>query len=129
MIYYALAGASLGFALAIALEQWVWLDMRFNTGLLMPLAVLAGITAGYIRKKIDPFTGFICLLVFVLTVLIVARGDLYFISIVPGATFREGIGLPDLPLKIADVLVLFLLLSSFVVFVFFRRGGKIPESV
>jgi hypothetical protein len=129
MIYYALAGASLGLALAVAFERWVWLDMRFNTGLLMPVAVLAGITAGCIRKKIDLFTGFTCLLVFILMLLTVARGNLYFISIVLGATFRDGIFLPDLPLKIADISVLFLLLVSFVVFVCFRRGGKISKNV
>jgi hypothetical protein len=129
VIYYALAGVSAGLTLAIALEQWVWLDMRFHLGLLVPLAFLAGIVAGCIRKRIASWTGFVLLPVLISTILTVTGGNLYAVSIIVGVTFREGIGLPGMPLAVADTLVALLMLAYIVTFGCLRKGGQMQNNL
>ena len=121
MAYDALAGLSAGLALAIAAEQWTWLDMRCNTGILAPLAILAGAAIGYIRGRVEALTGPLCLLALILVVLVSTGGNLAFAAIIVGVTLRDGFGMPDLSLLLADRLALLLALGSLIVFACFRR--------
>lgn len=130
LAYYALAGMSAGLALAIAAGQWTWLEMRCNIGILAPLAILAGGAIGYARGKIEPLTVPFCLLVLILAVLVGAGGDLSAAAIIVGATLREGFGIPDMPLMLANrlalLLALLLALGSLTAFARWpgRRGGR-----
>lgn len=95
--------------------------MRCNTGILAPLAILAGAATGYIRGKIEPFTGSLCLFVLTLVVLVVTGGNLSFAATIVGVTLREGFGMPDMSLLLVDRLALFLALGSLIVFACFRK--------
>ncbi|AMP21245.1 hypothetical protein AZF37_08905 [endosymbiont 'TC1' of Trimyema compressum] len=49
-LYYGICGIIVGMIFSIALSQWVWLSMRFNIGLLIPLFTLVGV---FISIKIN----------------------------------------------------------------------------
>lgn len=95
----AFLGLVCGFALALILGQWVWLEMRVTTGYAIPLGVILGGVWGALTGR-----GASCRTMLlgelVLALLFVALYGLDFgaLSVVPACLLREGCRLDAFPL-------------------------------
>lgn len=116
------AGFVLGYLLTSISSQWIWLDMRFNIALIIPILTLAGVLSGYLLKLSPGFwmvTGLEGLW-FAIT-LIIYRADLSALSIIPAVTFREGFGIESLSLSQVNILLLIVLIFANSALIFSKR--------
>ncbi|HWI54546.1 MAG TPA: hypothetical protein VNT57_02530, partial [Desulfobacteria bacterium] len=103
----------MGYLLTEVIGQWIWLDMRFNIALIIPVLTLAGFLTGLSKK---PALGTRCVtslevLWFLVTILIY-WDDLSALTIIPAVLLREGFGIDSLSLSEVNILLLFVLISA-----------------
>ncbi|MDR3630974.1 MAG: hypothetical protein P4L42_11615 [Desulfocapsaceae bacterium] len=85
----AFAGLVAGLILSLLASRSIWLEMRINTGLLLPLAAVCTILTGFpARRKRSCILGLEVLLVLLL--LVTYGFDPRALLVVPAALFREG---------------------------------------
>jgi len=107
MIYHALVGFNLGVVSALLLAQWTWLELRVNTGMLIPFGCLIGAFYGLIKDVRRPLIiGSFSVLAVLCTSLIITQGDFEAMRILIGVTFREGMFMPDLSLLVSDLITM-----------------------
>lgn len=115
IFYSALAGLNLGLFLALLAAQWTWLELRANTGLLIPVGLFIGLIVGVVKLIHHPFLGGVVAIGAPwLAGLILAQGNPANLWILTGSMFREGILLPSLSLNAANSLVLVLALVTLI---------------
>lgn len=115
IFYSALTGLNLGLFLALLAAQWTWLELRVNTGLLIPVGLFVGLIIGVARLVQHPFLGgMISIGAPWLMGLFLAQGDPANLWILIGSMFREGILFPSLSLNAANALVLVLALVTLI---------------
>lgn len=102
-LFCGLVGFNLGFATALLLAQWTWLELRVNTGLLIIFGTLAGLVFSVLKDVRRPiYVGGFSVIALLITSFGVAKGSFESMQIMMGVMFREGILLPDLPLQVAS---------------------------
>ena len=96
----AFIGLLLGLILSILADRSVWLEMRVNTGLLLPLAAAAAIIAGTFSQRQVPVRVVIGMEVLLFFLLLLLYGlDPHALLIIPASAFREGFFLSALNLR------------------------------
>ncbi len=124
-----LAGICLGLLaggmLALLASHWVWLEMRVNTGLLLPLGALLGGLAGLLSPLGPAHPR---MLWWQAGLLAAAAGLLGFdrqaLLVVPACLLREGCHLPGLSLRMANVLLACWLLAGNALWLVLGRRAK-----
>ncbi len=80
-----------GFILSIFADRSIWLEMRINTGLLLPLVMVITIFAGIFRNKQASAKVAICMEIFLVFLLLFVYGfDPAVLLVIPASTFKEG---------------------------------------
>ncbi len=84
-------GLLAGFILSILAGRSIWLEMRVNTGLLLPLAAVITIIAGTFSTRQVPTLAAIGMEIFLVCLLLFVYGwDPDALLIIPASTFKEG---------------------------------------
>ena len=87
----AFIGLLAGFILSILAGRSVWLEMRVNTGLLLPLAAVITIIAGTFSTRQVPAMAAIGMEIFLVCLLLLVYGcDPQALLIIPASSFKEG---------------------------------------
>ncbi len=87
----AFIGLLAGFILSICAGRSIWLEMRINTGLFLPLATILTIAAGTLQKRQVPTGVAVGMEIFLVFLLLLVYGfDPDALLVVPASTFREG---------------------------------------
>lgn len=91
LLQAAYMGMTAGLLAVMLLDQWLWLEMRVNTSLLLPAATLAGLLIAAILKRsprpaIALIAQSLCLLIF----LVLFDFDFQALRVIPATWFREG---------------------------------------
>jgi len=109
-------GIILGYILALLLVQWLWLEMRFNVGIIVPgSAVFCMLLAFWKRFTIHCSLLFILEFILLITFFSIYKFQLSAFLIIPACLLREGCYLNFLNLeKINIILGLTLLMGNFV---------------
>jgi hypothetical protein len=91
ILRFIFAGFLTGFILALLAERSVWLEMRVNTGLFLPVSTgLAAIT-GFISDRRIPAVSILVLEIFLVTLLLLNYGfDSRAMFVIPASIVREG---------------------------------------
>ncbi len=119
----ALTGFTLGLILAVLAGSWVWLEMRVNTGLLIPAATFLCLVFSFWTRKDFPYSLFLMGQVLLLFVLLAIYGfDRGALCAVPVYLFREGFHGSDLTQGTAGSLLEGILLSGNLLWIVFRRS-------
>lgn len=111
----AFIGFLAGFILAICGYRWIWLEMRINVGIVIPLATFFS-AAIHLRRRPPLKTLWVISLqvVFLGMVLLFYRFDLEALLVIPATLFKEGFFLSVLSLATANaVLVTAFLAGNF----------------
>ncbi len=89
----ALVGFTLGLGLALVASAWIWLEMRVNLGLLIPLAAFFGGALAAAKRKAPSYLLFAATQCLLGAALLARCGfDPGAFRIIPVCLFREGIG-------------------------------------
>ncbi len=87
----AFIGLLIGFILSIFAGRSIWLEMRINTGLFLPLTTVLTVFAGTLLKWRAPARVAICLEIFlVILILFVFGFDPDALLVIPASTLKEG---------------------------------------
>jgi len=106
----ALTGFVAGYCLALVLDRSVWLDMRVNIGLVIPISVACSVLFLTVRKRPIRLTPFLLLELLAAVLLTSAYGlGSSIVLIVPAGLFREGFHLRSFSLMKIDLFLLCLL--------------------
>jgi hypothetical protein len=116
----AFIGLLAGFILSIFAGRSVWLEMRVNTGLLLPLTTSVAIIAGTFSNRQVPATVAIGMEIFLVFLLLQSYGcDPHALLIIPASTFKEGFFLHACDiLTLNSILAAVFLLGNGVQFIF-----------
>ena len=106
-LYSGICGILAGLIFSMALSQWVWLSMRFNIGLLIPLCTLIGMIISIKINSIKPVLPLFLEGVLLVTILVI-YGSLSPIFTIPSSLLRDGIYL-DLTLKTMNAILITIL--------------------
>ncbi len=113
ILRFAFFGLVAGFVLSQLADQSVWLEMRVNTGLFLPVAALAAAVVGALCPHHIPAVPVLVLEILFVGLIVFSYGfDPQALLVVPAATFREGFYLRFLDLKTIDPLIGLLLLGG-----------------
>lgn len=113
IIYGSLIGINIGLSLALILSRWTWLEMRFNTGLIIMLGLFIGLLIGIWKAPLKRTSwGWVSIILVISIALLVGKGNPSSAITVTGALFREGILLPDLSLNSASKAIAMILLGT-----------------
>lgn len=87
----AFIGLLAGYILSICAGRSIWLEMRINTGLFLPLAMIVTATAGTLFKWRTPVRVAIGMEIFLVFLFLLVYGfDPDALLVVPASTLREG---------------------------------------
>ncbi len=96
-------GLLAGFILSILAGRSVWLEMRVNTGLLLPLVAVITIITGTFSTRQVPVMAAIGMEIFLVCLLLFVYGwDLHALLIIPASTFKEGFFLSAFDVRTLD---------------------------
>ncbi|MFH1033456.1 MAG: hypothetical protein V1806_03030 [Pseudomonadota bacterium] len=127
-----LAGLCLGLLagglLALLASESVWLEMRVNTGLLLPLGALLGGLAG-LRRPLGPARPWMLALqaALLLAAAWLLGFDLQAFLVVPACLLREGCHLPGLSLGTANAVLAAWLLTGNALWLILGRRAAAPK--
>lgn len=119
-----------GLVLSLALSHSVWLEMRINTSLVLPLCLAAGVWNGLYLKKV-PQTVLVMLVQGILAVaLLYAYGpDIGAWTVIPAALIREGLLLKFVDLSGINLMLVCLILLGNAALLpfhrFFKKAGSL----
>ena len=124
-----LSGLVLGYLLALLLGRSVWLEMRFNIGLAIPVCTLACILFSLWKRITIRYSVFLFLeLLSVATFLFIYRFELDAFLIIPACLFREGCSLNFVGLGFINIILAVILFAGNFIWIFSRssylEGGK-----
>jgi hypothetical protein len=89
-------GMTTGFLVVMLLNQWLWLEMRANTSLALPVSTLAGMLSPvFFKKPPSPGKAIIAQLLCLLIFFYLFDFDIRALWVVPATWFREGFCLPS----------------------------------
>jgi len=111
-----------GLILSLLLSHSLWLDMRMNTSLVLPLCLFFGMGAGLCSKKV-PHYGIVLLMQGILVFILgyVYGPDMGAWTVMPALIIREGLFLKFMDLCVINrLLVLLILLGNRILFPFNR---------
>lgn len=87
----AFIGLLAGFLLSLLADRSIWLEMRVNTGLLLPLTMAIAVVAGIFSERRIPAPLILGLeIVLILLLLAVYGFDLQALLVIPASAFKEG---------------------------------------
>ena len=108
---YAFAGFVAGLLLALLSGQWVWLEMRVNTGLLLPATSMCSALAGGFFRRSPPAAVVFCLEFLVVLTLLAEYGvSVSPLLTLPGSLLREGFFFPTARLQTVNACLAVLLM-------------------
>jgi hypothetical protein len=115
----AFIGFLAGFILSILADTSIWLEMRVNTGLLLPLATGVGIVAGTFSNKQVPAIIAIGMEIFLVFLLLLAHGfDPHALLIIPATSLKDGFFLHTFDVRTLNgILAAVFLLGNGVLFI------------
>ena len=114
ILRFAFIGLLFGLILSVLADRSVWLEMRVNTGLLLPLAMAIAIIAGAFSHRQVPVLAVVGLEVVLFFLLFLVYGpDPQALLIIPASAFKEGFFLSALNLRTLNgILALVFLLGN-----------------
>ncbi len=114
ILRFAFLGLVAGFILAVLADRSVWLEMRLDTGLLLPAATGIAAVAGSFSGRQVPAAAFLGLELLLVLVLLAGYGfSPGPLRTMPASIFREGFFLGDLALRqVNDILIVLLALVN-----------------
>lgn len=122
-----LFGFVLGYLLAFLLGRSVWLEMRFNTGLVIPGAAAGSMFFSLLKKIKIRYPVFLLLqIISILVFFLLYPFEISTLTIIPGCLFREGCRLTSLGLPWINMILAFLLLAGNVIWIF--HEARLPRS-
>ena len=102
-----------GMILSLVLSHFVWIDMRINTSILLPLSIFAWTGAGIFLKKTPPAVLVLILQTGLAFSLIYTCGtDIGAWAVLPAVLTREGLFLKFMSLSFINLILVFLLLAG-----------------
>ncbi len=119
IIRYGFTGLLLGYFVSLILSQWIWLEMRFTVGLIIPAGLLAGAVCGAFIKRGSKLWGlFIPEILLAVCLVVLYRGDLAALTVIPATLLREGIFLPEITIHAFDIILLSVLIGGNIIWLF-----------
>jgi hypothetical protein len=114
ILRFALAGLLTGFILALLADRSVWVEMRINSGLLLPISTGMAAIAGIISGRRMPAVIILGLETLLMLVLLLDYGfAISALLIIPASIFREGFFLGNSTLgAVNDILVGLLVMGN-----------------
>lgn len=129
VIYCGLMGFNFGFVVALLFAQWTWLELRFNTGLAILAGIVIGLSIGLFHEIKRPLAiMWISLAAMFITELLIAKTEISSLMILTGYTFREGLLIPDLSLRVSNIVFSLIILWGILV-AFLHQRRSCSESV
>jgi hypothetical protein len=114
-----LFGVVLGYFLALLLGRSVWLEMRFNIGLMIPVCTLACILFSVWKRITIRYSFFLFLeLLTVVTFLFVYRFEMDAFLVIPGCLLREGCRLNFVGLGFINIFLGIILFAGNFIWIF-----------
>jgi hypothetical protein len=114
-----LSGLVLGYLLALLLGRSVWLEMRVNIGLAIPVCTLACILFSFWKRTTIRYAIFLFLeLSLVVTFLFLYRFELDAFLVIPACLFREGCHLNFAGLGFINILLAVILFAGNFLWIF-----------
>jgi hypothetical protein len=114
-----LFGTVLGYLLGLILSRSVWLEMRFNLGLMIPVCTLACMFLSTWKRITLRYSVFLFLeLLTVVTFLFICRLELDALLIIPASLFREGFSLTMISLDFINIILGFILFAGNFIWIF-----------
>ncbi|MDA8236034.1 MAG: hypothetical protein M0Z31_14810 [Clostridia bacterium] len=108
---FGFTGFIVGYILALVLGQWIWLDMRVNIALIVPVCILAGIGLALWNQCLNSkFWLWIPEAIVCLILLVLYWGRLDAITVIPGIIFKEALYLGFINLDMANILLVLVLI-------------------
>lgn len=99
-----------GYLLSVVLSNWIWLEMRMNTSLIiLIMTILGGIFGGVKKFKVNKMW-FYGAEIFAFIIFIIFYQDLSALSVIPAVKFKEAFFLSFLTISNANIILIILLL-------------------
>jgi hypothetical protein len=91
ILRFAFAGLLTGFILALLAERSIWVEMRVNTGLFLPVSTGMAVIAGLISDRRIPAAVILALQTLLVLLLLFSYGfAIGVLLVIPASIFREG---------------------------------------
>lgn len=111
ILRFAFAGFVFGFILGLVADRSVWLEMRMNTGLFLPVTTSITVVTGLVFKRRIHAATILSLEIFLVGLLLFNYGfSLGPLVIIPASLFRDGFMPASASLKTANCILAGLLL-------------------
>jgi hypothetical protein len=112
-------GVSTGFLVLLLLNHSVWLEMRINTSLVLPVFTLAGFGVSLFLNRRFPVPAAVILQIAVLMLFLFKYGfDFEVLSIMPALLFQEGFHLNFLNVQMVNMLLILLVVIGNITLLF-----------
>lgn len=101
---------TLGFLLALLSASWVWLEMRINTGLMIPSATFVCLAMAAWKGNIFNYRNFLFSQILLMIAFVLIYGfDSVALRVVPACLFREGFPITFMSIDTANVVLVAIL--------------------
>lgn len=112
IVRYGFLGLAFGYIATILLSQSVWLTMRFNTALMLPLVLLLTVVSGGLTKLSLPKYCFAAAQLLILFLFWLFYHDLGVLAVLPAVWLREALYLSSLSLLQGNIILVLLLILA-----------------
>ncbi|MEI8172690.1 MAG: hypothetical protein WCH07_04300 [Deltaproteobacteria bacterium] len=104
---------TLGFLLGLLSASWVWLEMRINTGLMIPSVTLVCLAIAAWKGNIFNHRIFLFSQILLMIAFVLLYGfDPVALRVVPACLFREGYQMMNMPLDTANSILVAILIGG-----------------
>ncbi len=125
-----LTGIVLGYLLALLLGRSVWLEMRFNIGLVIPGFTLLCILLSFWKRITLRYSVFFILeLLSVAASLLIYRFESGALLVIPACLFREGCSLSSVSLGTINIILALILFAGNFIWMFYEIDWKLRRRV
>ncbi len=99
-------GMTVGLLLALLSASWIWLEMRMNTGLMIPIMTLVCLAMAVWKGTIFNYKIFLfSQLLLAITFVFIYGFDPVALRVIPACLFREGFLMADMSLDNANIII------------------------
>lgn len=104
---------TLGLLLSLLSASWVWLEMRVNTGLMIPVVTLVCMAMAVWKGNIFGYRIFIFFQILLMIAFVALYGfDPVALRVVPACLFREGFHMADMSMNVSNIILVAILVAG-----------------
>jgi hypothetical protein len=104
---------TLGLLFSLLSASWVWLEMRVNTGLMIPVVTLVCIAMAVLKGNIFSYKVFLFVQILPVIAFVALYGfDPVALRVVPACLFREGFHMADMSMDVANIILIVILIGG-----------------